>query len=71
MKRRKLKVRVDPTNIAFSRVTDQESDDLIDGVINISWEYDRETGAGLVALIFDATMIDFEIVQPPGKDPPK
>jgi hypothetical protein len=68
MKFRRLKVIADPTGIGTSRVIDQESDDMIDGVMNITWTFDPVKDCGIVVLVFDASMIDFEIALPPAKE---
>jgi len=68
MKFRRLKVIADPAGIALSRVIDQESDEMISGVTNISWAFNPIDGHGTVVLTFDASMIDFEIALPPTKE---
>jgi hypothetical protein len=71
MKRRRLRIRADAENIAFSAVSDNQSDELIDGVRNITWTYEQDTGAAIVILTIEASCVDFDVPIPVIRLPPK
>lgn len=61
----RLKVKVDPDNIAFCRVWVVDKDEGISadiaGVMGIDWRIGQE-GLGTVVLTVDASMVDFNVV---------